>query len=199
MTEIKRAWSPSFSPDGKRIAYVSDLNGVPAVFTVSSEGGALTPVTSLADPVSAVFWSPDGAWLAFSLAPGGGMNSQAYLVRPDGKDLRRITDGGKENNWLGNWTYDSKALTISSNRRDRAAMDAYLASVPSLRLDLVSQNPGTGSFSDVSRDRKSALLSRMAYRSNNNLYLVEVASHKEVLLTPHEGPGTFFGRSRSSL
>jgi dipeptidyl aminopeptidase/acylaminoacyl peptidase len=193
MAEIKRAWSPSFSADGKRIAYISDLNGVPAVWTVSSEGDAPQQVTSLADPVGAVSWSRDGAWLAFSLSPGGGMNQQVYLVRPDGKDLRRITDGGKENNWLGNWSYDGKALTIASNRRDRAAMDAYVVDVSAQRLDLISKNPGTGFFSDVSRDRTSALLSRMAYRSNNNLFWVNIAGRKEVLLTPHEGPGTFFG------
>lgn len=194
MAEIKRAWSPRFSPDGKRIAFVSDIEGIPALWTVSSEGGAPQRVTSLTDPVGSVSWSPDGAWLAFSVAPGGGMNQQVHIIRPDGKDLRRLTDGGKENNWFGDWTHDGKALTIASNRRDPAAMDAYVVDVPAQKLNLVSQNPGTGAFSDVSRDRKSALLNRRVYRGNNNLFVVDIASRKEVLLTPHEGPGTFFGR-----
>ena len=156
MAEIKRARSPSFSPDGKRIAFVSDMGGLPEVYVVPTEGGKPERVTSLQDPVGGVAWSPDGAWLAFSVSPGGGMNQQIYLMRPDGKELRRITDGGQENNWLGDWTHEGAALTLSSSRRDRAAMDAYLFDLSGQKLDLVSKNTGTGSFSDVARDRKTA-------------------------------------------
>ncbi len=39
MAKIRTCFSPSFSPDGKRLAFVSDLNGVPQVWTVATEGG----------------------------------------------------------------------------------------------------------------------------------------------------------------
>jgi hypothetical protein len=58
---------------------------------------------------------------------------------------------------------------------------------------LVSENRGIGGFEDLSRDKKHALLNRLVNRGNNNLYLVEVATGKETLLTPHEGPGNFSG------
>jgi dipeptidyl aminopeptidase/acylaminoacyl peptidase len=193
MAQIKRAWAPSFSPDGKRIVFISDLTGLPSIYTVPTEGGTPEQVPTPKDQVRFVTWSPDGAWLAFVIAPGGGMNQQVYLMRPDGKDLRRITDGGKDNNWLSKWSYDAKALTLSSNRREPASMDAYVVDVASQKLTLVSKNPGIGSFSDIRRDRSAALLTRMVNRGNNNLFHVEVPSGKEVLLTPHEGPGTFFG------
>src|SRR5688572_9690347 len=149
MAQIKRAWAPSFSPDGKRIVFISDLTGLPSIYTVPTEGGAPEQVPTPKDQVRFVTWSPDGAWLAFVIAPGGGMNQQVYLMRPDGKDLRRITDGGKDNNWLSKWSYDAKALTLSSNRRDPASMDAYVVDVASQKLTLVSKNPGIGSFSDI--------------------------------------------------
>ena len=84
MAQIKRARSASLSPDGKRIAFVSDLGALPELYVVPLEGGAPERITSLQDPVGSVTWSPDGAWLAVSVAPGGGMNQQVYLVRPDG-------------------------------------------------------------------------------------------------------------------
>ncbi len=65
-------------------------------------------------------------WLAFSVAPGGGMNEQIYLVRPDGTGLRRLTDGGKENNWLGDWTARRRALAIVLQPARPGAMDTYL-------------------------------------------------------------------------
>jgi dipeptidyl aminopeptidase/acylaminoacyl peptidase len=193
MARIGFASSPSFSPDGKRVAFVTNMSGLPQIWTVSSSGGWPTQVTALDDPVGFVSWSPDGAYLAFTLAPGGGMNEQVYLVRPDGRDSRRLTEGGKENNRLGVWSHDGKALTLGSNRRSGAAIDAYLYDLATKDMRLVTENRGVGGFSDVTRDKKYALLNRVVSRGDNNLYLVEIATRKETLLTPHEGPGSFSG------
>ncbi len=193
MAKIGTCSSPTFSPDGKTIAFVWNITGIPQIWTVSTDGGWPNLVTALDDPVGGITWSPDGNWLAFSLAPGGGMNQQVYLVRSGGSELRRITDGGKDNNWLGDWTSDGRSITIASNRRTSSAMDAYVADVSSGTLKLVSQNQGTGQFIDVSRDSKWAILTRTASRGNNNLFLVEISSGGEKLLTPHEGPGSFSG------
>ena len=38
------AWSPAWSPDGQRIAFVSDQNGTPRVWTISIDGGAPQPL-----------------------------------------------------------------------------------------------------------------------------------------------------------
>src|SRR5205823_1173062 len=70
MARVRTCWSPSFSPDGKALAFVSDLNGVPQVWTVPVEGGWPTLVTALDDQIMRVGWSPAGEWLAFGLAPG---------------------------------------------------------------------------------------------------------------------------------
>ena len=103
MSRVGFSRSPSFSPDGKTIAFVSNLSGLPQVWTVPAAGGFPRMVTSFDDPVGGVEWSPDGQWIAFSLAPGGGMNTQVYLVKPDGTGLKRLTDGGKETNRLGSF------------------------------------------------------------------------------------------------
>ncbi len=191
MAKIGRCYSPSFSHDGKRIAFVSDLNGTPQVWIVSTEGGWPELITSLDDQVQGVSWSPDGAWLAFSLAPGGGMNSQVYLVHPDGTELRRLTDGGNDNNWLGPWTDDGRYLALASNCRNPAAMDAYLVNIASGELRLVAENEGIGMLTDVSRDGRYGILYRMKSRSDDNLYHIDLNTGKETLLTPHEGPGNF--------
>jgi dipeptidyl aminopeptidase/acylaminoacyl peptidase len=193
MVRIGFCSNPSFSPDGKRIAFVSNMTGTPQIFTVATAGGWPEQVTAFEDPVGAVSWSPEGSWLAFSLAPGGGMNQQVYLARPDGSGVKRLTDGGKETNQLGVWARDGRALSLGSNRRDGAAIDAYLYDVASERMRLAVENRGIGGFSDLARDGKRALLSRLVSRGDNNLYVVDLATAKETLLTPHEGPGSFGG------
>jgi len=193
MVRVGFCSGPSFSPDGKRIAFVSNMTGTPQIFTVATAGGWPDQVTAFEDPVGGVSWSPEGSWLAFSLAPGGGMNSQVYLARPDGSGVKRLTDGGKETNNLGIWARDGHALALGSNRRDGAAIDAYLYDVASEKMRLAVENRGIGSFSDLTRDGRAAILSRLVSRGDNNLYFVDLATAKETLLTPHEGPGSFGG------
>jgi dipeptidyl aminopeptidase/acylaminoacyl peptidase len=193
MAQIRSCGSPSFSADGKQIAFVSDLTGIPQLWIAPAAGGFPTQVTALDDPVSGAIWSPDGAWLAFSVAPGGGLNEQIYVVRPDGSELRRLTEGGQENNFLGEWTRDGRFVTMSSNRRDPATTDSYLIDVASGVARLVAENRGIGGITEVSRDGARAVITRLASRGSNDLYLVDVDGGKEVLLTAHDGPGTFVG------
>ncbi|MBA3601339.1 MAG: S9 family peptidase [Acidobacteria bacterium] len=193
MGKIGSANSPSFSPDGKSIAFISNLNGIPQVWTMPASGGFPKLVTAFDDPVGFVTWSPDGNWLAFNVAPGGGFNEQIYIARPDGSELRRLTEGGKENNFLGDWTHDGKYIFFSSNRRNPASTDSYLLDIKSGERRMVAENKGTGGINEVSRDGRRAVVSRLLNRGDNNLYLIDVEGGKEALLTPHEGPGSFFG------
>ncbi len=195
MARIGSCRAPSFSPDGSRIALISDLSGVPQIWTVASEGGWPEAVTALDDQVEAVSWSPDGQWLAFQLAPGGGLNGQIHLVRPDGTGTRRLTGGGRENNRLGPWSKDGRKLALASSRRSPGALDAWVADVAGGGLRLVAENRGIGGITDISRDGTRAVLSRLVNRGDNNLFLIDLAGDggRETLLTPHEGPGSFGG------
>ena len=159
MAKVGFASSPSFSPDGKTLAFVSNVSGLPQVWTVPVAGGYPELVTAFDDPVGAVRWSPDGQWLAFSLAPGGGMNAQVYVVKPNGTGVRMLTAGGKSNHFMGDWSRDGKSITLSSNRRTPEAMDAYYVDAEG-RHRLVAENRGVGTIADTSRDGRLALLSR---------------------------------------
>ncbi len=193
MTKISSSYSPSFSPDGKRIAFVSNITGSPQVWTVATTGGWPELVTTFDDPVGWVSWSPEGLWLSFVLAPGGGMNEQVYLVHPNGTDLKRLTDGGKETNRLGIWSRDGRLLTLASNRRSSSAIDAYVYNVDRDNLKLIVENRGQGGFTGLTKDKRLALLERQVGRGDNNLFLVEIETGREMLLTPHQPPGSFSG------
>ncbi|HEY3052465.1 MAG TPA: S9 family peptidase [Thermoanaerobaculia bacterium] len=192
MAKIGSSNSPSFSADNKRIAFLTNITGSPQVWVISAEGGYPEEVTALDDPVTAIDWSPNGEWIALQVAPGGGLNSQIYIVHPDGTALRRLTEGGKENNWLGKWMPDSKAIAISSSRRSRDAMDCWLVDLAGGSMTLIAQNTGIGTVSDISRDGKYALIERLRSRGDNDIYRVSLGEPRsEILLTKHTPPALF--------
>jgi len=81
--------SPTWSPGGKRLAYVSFENKKPVVYVHSLLDGKRRVVANFKGSNSAPAWSPDGSKLAVSLSREGG--SQLYLINPDGSGVRRLT------------------------------------------------------------------------------------------------------------
>ena len=190
---VGSASSPDFSPDGKWVSFIANLSGVPQVWIVSAGGGYPRMVTNSSDPANQAVWSPTSDWLAVTIAPGGGLNSQVYLVKPDGTGMRRLTQGGKDNNAIDAWSDDGTQLYIDSNRRDPAARDVFAVDIKTGELRLVAQNPGVGGVSNLSRDGSRALLSRLRSRGSNDLYSLDTKTGKDRVLTEHTGPGNFFG------
>ncbi|HJX27119.1 MAG TPA: hypothetical protein VJ885_04350, partial [Thermoanaerobaculia bacterium] len=163
--------SPSFSPDARRLAMLCNLSGLPQIWTVPVEGGWPNQVTALDDQISTVEWSPiDPEVLAFSLAPGGGLNEQIYVVQPNGLSLQRITEGGKVNNRLLGWTPNGEYLRLGSNRANPGSVDSYLFHLGRGRIRLASVNNGVGTLSDVSRDGRWGLVERVKGRGDSNLH-----------------------------
>ena len=162
----------------------------------SDRGRRASPVTTLDDPVERVTWSPTDEWLAFCSAPGG-MNQQIYLIRPDGTDLQRLTDGGTDNNWIGRWNpTDGTSCSALIDRIRKRRMPSFMSMVQGLRL--IAKNTGIGWLTDFSRDRTKAVLWQMQNRSDSNLYLLDVVgdasgSANKTILTPHNPPGSFSG------
>ena len=191
MARVGSAVSPRFSPDGKWVSFISNMSGSPQVWIVPSEGGYPRMVTNGDDPVTQADWSPASDWIAVTIAPGGGLNTQIYVVKPDGTGMKLLTKGGEDNNGLDAWTEDGKQIAIDSSRNDPASRDSFMIDVASGETKLVAKNPGIGGIEGISRDGSRALLSRLKNRGDNNLYVLDLASGRDTLITKHDGIAEF--------
>jgi len=79
---------PAWSPDGNRIAYISEHEGVPQLYVVGAEGGDAVSVSSGPVTVSQVYWSRDGKQLLF--ASGRKRLNGYYWISLDGSEMERI-------------------------------------------------------------------------------------------------------------
>jgi len=83
---------PSWSPDGKRIAFNSNLSGDHVMYIVNVDGSGLVDLSSVGEGWQ-VDWSPDGASILFTSHRDHPDNyTDVYVMRPDGSGVRRLTD-----------------------------------------------------------------------------------------------------------
>ena len=84
--------SPTWSPDGKRLAYVSFEDKKPVVYVQNLADGGRRAVSRFRGSNSAPAWSPDGRTLAVTLSKDA--TSQIYLLDLASGEARRFTRGG---------------------------------------------------------------------------------------------------------
>lgn len=105
--------SPSWSADGKKIAYVSFETGRPAIYVQYLATGKRERIQSFKGLNGAPAWSPDGTKLALVLSKDG--NPEIYVLNVVNGDLQRVT------NHYGidtepSWAPDGQSLVFTSDR-----------------------------------------------------------------------------------
>jgi Tol biopolymer transport system component/DNA-binding winged helix-turn-helix (wHTH) protein len=105
---------PTFSPDGRKIAFLSDRSGSQEIWIADIETQTSTQLTHFGGPLTgSPSWSPDGLQIAFDSELRG---STDIFVMPAGGGVPRRITASPGDNCVPSWSGDGKAVYFASKR-----------------------------------------------------------------------------------
>jgi eukaryotic-like serine/threonine-protein kinase len=110
--DVFRDRGPTWSPDGKRIAFYSDRGGDYEIWTIHPDGSGLEPLTAGALSPNFPTWSPDGRKLAFSSTRSSGMIVDATQAAPVSKGETLPAPSDAEFFWPYAWSASGRLAGI---------------------------------------------------------------------------------------
>jgi Tol biopolymer transport system component/DNA-binding winged helix-turn-helix (wHTH) protein len=105
---------PQISPDGRRIAFVSQRSGTPEIWASKFDGSQQMQLTKFGGPwAGSPRWSADGNSIAFDFNGSGSWN--IYVIASEGGRERAVTHGSS-NNARPSWSHDGRWIYFASKR-----------------------------------------------------------------------------------
>ena len=108
--------SPSWSPDGKQITFVSERDGNREIYVIDADGRNPQRLTENPNEDDFPSWSPDGKQIVFSSARAGQFDYEIYVIDTDGRNPQRLTENLKTD-WDPVWSPDGERIAFTSDRK----------------------------------------------------------------------------------
>ncbi|HEV3308104.1 MAG TPA: S9 family peptidase [Candidatus Sulfotelmatobacter sp.] len=182
---------PTWSPDGKSIAFISNMSGRNNLWLVPAEGGWPVQLTVSDQRQSSPAWSPDGKWIAYQSDYDGDEQWDIFLVSPKTGKVVNLTSTREIAELNPTWSPDGRYLAYEVKPKTSAAyeIDIYDTLMREVK-HLTTGTPQDKSNSNPiwSKDGKYIVYTQeQAKGTDSNIFIAEVATGKSALLTPHEG------------
>jgi dipeptidyl aminopeptidase/acylaminoacyl peptidase len=167
----------AFSPDGKEVAYTSNLDPVPAIstnsdiFIVPSAGGEPKRITTNPGSDGTPMYSADGKYIAYRSQLRGGYESDRFRLMLYERATGKITDLTPTfDRWVDSmaWSPDSKTIYFTAENEGEAPIYAINVSTPDAwpqeLVDGFNDNPAP------TPDGKTLVFDQMSIAAPNEIY-----------------------------
>ncbi len=185
----------TWSPDGRTVAFVSNLSGRNNIWLVPSESGWPMQLTVSDQRQSSPTWSPDGKWIAYMSDYDGDEQWDIFLVSPKTGQVVNLTNTREIAEESPAWSPDGRYLAYMVKPKTSSVFeidvyDTVLRDVKHLttgtakdRMNVAPIWSADGKFIVYTQEQSKG--------TDSNVFLVEVTSAQSTLLTPHEGERTY--------
>ena len=179
-------YEPAWSPDGSRIAFVSNRNGPLKVYSMRADGTELRQLTQGTHEDDAPSWSPDGSRIAFVSTRDG--DPEIYLMRADGNEPTRLTrNPGADIH--PHWSPDGHTLLWNSSRNSRSQSDPDTFELFTMRPDGTGVRQltrgGIATYASWSPDGSRILLRKQLDDGNSEIFVMLPDGSQMTNLTQH--------------
>jgi dipeptidyl aminopeptidase/acylaminoacyl peptidase len=185
----------TWSPDGKTVAFVSNLSGRNNLWLVPSDGGWPMQLTVSDQRQTSPTWSPDGKWIAYMSDYDGDEQWDIFLVSPKTGQVVNLTNTREIAEESPAWSHDGRYLAYMVKPKTSSVFeidvyDTLMREVKHLttgtakdRMNVAPIWSADGEFIVYTQEQSKG--------TDSNIFLVDVASAQSTLLTPHDGEHTY--------
>lgn len=176
----KGAVGPAWSPDGKRLAFVSFRTGTGQIFVMNADGKELKNYSDNGAAERNPVWSPDGKKLAFSSDRESAEN--IWVVKADGSDPINLTNrSGTDCD--PSWTPDGRHMLFCSDRAGGNRVYLIGADHPEGK-DIFGENQIGALYPSFTPDGKKLLAGLTTGDRSVQLFLCQPDGSERKQLTP---------------
>jgi len=194
---IRSASSPHFSHDSSKLAFISDLSGIPQAYAVSIlEPSVPEPLTPYGQRVESLRFSPKQELLAYSSDLDGSERFQIRLLEYENLFTRDFAVYEGAIHHLGEWSPDGSLIAYSCNKRDAAIFDVYVKSLDGVER-LAYESDGNVHPVAWSPDGRFLVLEYVHASFDTDLFILDTVKGSAKKITEHSGDAIFTSSSYS--
>ena len=198
----RQVGSSTWSPDGRSIAFASNMSGRNNIWVVPSDGGFPTQLTVSDQRQTAIAWSPDGKWIAYQSDYDGDEQWDIFLVSPKTGKVVNVTQTREIAETNPTWSPDGRYLAYEVKPKTSAAVEIDIYDMVMREVKHLTTNTAQdkGNYSPIwSKDGKYIVYTQaQAKGTDSNIFIADVATGRNTLLTPHDGEKDYFANDMSS-
>jgi dipeptidyl aminopeptidase/acylaminoacyl peptidase len=186
----------TWSPDGKQVAFITNISGRNNIWIVPANGGWPTQLTISDQRQTDPAWSPDSNWIAYASDYDGNEQWDVFAVSPKTGEVQNLTTTKETSEDSPVWSPDSKSLAYVRKPKGSSSYEIDVMEFSSRHVKHITKDTPAdkSNFNPIfSRDGKFLVYTQAdAGDRNSNIFLADLASMKATNLTPHEGEQTYF-------
>jgi dipeptidyl aminopeptidase/acylaminoacyl peptidase len=192
--QIGSALGGQITRDGTMVFFKTAISGVDQVYRFLPSGWPYQ-LTVLADGIDFFRISPSGRATVVGASIGGSEQADLFLVDTESGVVSTLKQDERIRHGAPVWSPDERYVYFSSNEENLRDFMIYRIHVSSREVDKIWHKESWNSAASISGDGATLLIEHYLSNMNSDLYLLDIESGEEILLTEHDDDYIFeYGR-----
>ncbi len=189
---IRGCGSPHFSPDGSRIAFITNTTGTPELWSAPASGGWPQQLSFGAERIWGSTYSPGPDVAVIARDRGGNERNQLIAIPGGGGQERALTNLPDVIHHIGAWSPDGRRLAFSANREHPIDFTVYIQDLDGTgEATAVWRASGQHRVADWSADGRRLLIAHSNSPSDQDLHVLDLTNGQSHQANPHTPDATF--------